>query len=268
MDVNHGPLPVQASELSAQIAHFLGNELAGTFSVSSCVEPEPPRWVGARQLRQIEPTCRFDLSIRWSSAGEATACLEVSLMLADAMIDLAMGSQPHPLDHQRHSLTAVDRYLLQPALWRVLAGINQAVAAAGASLEWANGGAAEPAAERSDAQYLDLPFRVWLGECCGVLRLLLPAGPPWLSSPQEGTYAASETASTAGAEGAPVTILAVIEESGYLPTELDALEAGDLLATDLPAAGEIIVTADGKPRFAAQLGQYNGHRAVTITRKL
>ena len=61
---------------------------------------------------------------------------------------------------------------------------------------------------------------------------------------------------------------AAIQETGLYVHDISNLAKGDLLVTDASAGGEVIVTVNGKPRFAGQLGQYNGHRAVTITRKL
>ncbi len=65
-----------------------------------------------------------------------------------------------------------------------------------------------------------------------------------------------------------VTLAAIIEETGHGHEEIESLAPGDLLVSDLSPDGEIILTLDGVPAFAARLGQYNGHRAVTITRKL
>jgi len=50
--------------------------------------------------------------------------------------------------------------------------------------------------------------------------------------------------------------------------ELAGLATGDLLTTDAPADGEVIVRVAGIPRFAARLGRCHGRRAITITRRM
>jgi flagellar motor switch/type III secretory pathway protein FliN len=107
-----------------------------------------------------------------------------------------------------------------------------------------------------EQKLLDLPIRVQLGECTGLLRLLLGAN--LLGLPEEASSPAADT----------VKLVAAIQETGLYVHDISNLAKGDLLVTDASAGGEVIVTVNGKPRFAGQLGQYNGHRAVTITRKL
>ena len=50
--------------------------------------------------------------------------------------------------------------------------------------------------------------------------------------------------------------------------ELAGLAAGDIIATDTPADGEVILRIGGIPKFAAKLALADGRRALTITRRL
>ena len=56
-------------------------------------------------------------------------------------------------------------------------------------------------------------------------------------------------------------------------TELDAadladLTDGDVIVTDLPTDGEVIVRVGGIPKFAARLQLADGRKTIQITRRL
>ena len=266
MDVNLGQA---SSALPAELARRLCLGLEASLHASAQTQAQPPRWAGPDELRLAEPSCQFEL---WASAkaGAGPACLELSPLLADAMIDLVLGSSPQPLGHRRQGLTAVDRQLLGPVVERIVASFNDALAAWSLKLELPQDRVARvPAQASPEERLLDLPIRVGLGECTGLLRLLLRANLLGLqddaSSQAQGDMAAPVDPAPADAA---VTLVAAIEETGHRGPELSNLAQGDLLVSDASAGGEVIVTVDGVPRFAGQLGQYNGHRAVTITRKL
>jgi flagellar motor switch protein FliM len=264
MDVNHCPASPALSALTAELARRLCSGLEDVLHASVQTQALPPRWAGPDELRLAEPSCQFELSASGKEAA-GPACLELSPLLADAMIDLVLGSAPQPLGHRRQGLTAVDRQLLGPVIERIVASFNDALAAWPLKLELPDAaardgrraispGVSPPASP--EEKLLDLPFRVQLGECTGLLRLLLGANIPGL--PEETSYPPADT----------VRLVAAIEETGRYVHDLSNLAKGDLLVTDASAGGEVIVTVNGVPRFAGQLGQYNGHRAVTITRKL
>lgn len=255
MDVNHCPASPAVSALTAELARRLGSGLTELLHASAQTQAQPPRWTGPDERRLAEPSCQFELSAS-GNAGAGQACLELSPLLADAMIDLVLGGSPEPLGHRRQGLTAVDRQLLAPVVERIVASFNDAMAAWPLKLELPDAAARDARPAMPKEKLLDLPIRVALGECTGLLRLLLGAN---LLGLPEATPSPADAAAT---------LVAAIEETGRYIPELSNLAQGDLLVTDAATGGEVIVTVNGKPRFAGQLGQYNGHRAVTITRKL
>jgi hypothetical protein len=312
MEVNHCPASPALSALTAELARRLCSGLDEALHTSAQTQAQPPRWASPDELRLAEPSCRFEFSAS-GKAATGPACLELSPSLADAMIDLVLGGSPQPLGHRRQGLTAVDRQLLGPVVERLVASFNEAMAAWPVKLEFpdtaakdghrAEGGDGRhpegpdgrPAMQ--DEKFLDLSFRVELGECIGLLRLLLGGmatlfvamvAPP---SPLGGGFgcgrhpghpqadlgvppdmATNNVAMPPLIDSAPaadtVRLVAAIQETGRYVKDLSNLAKGDLLVTDVSAGGEVIVTVNGVPRFAGQLGQYNGHRAITITRKL
>jgi hypothetical protein len=67
---------------------------------------------------------------------------------------------------------------------------------------------------------------------------------------------------------AALKLTASIEAGELDADELDALAEGDVIVTDLPVGGEVIVRVGGIPKFAARLKLTDGRKTVQITRRL
>ena len=102
-------------------------------------------------------------------------------------------------------------------------------------------------------------FRLGLGGQIGALRLCLPEA--LLSDRHDGARRRRRIAG-------PLEISVVTAEIELSQTELNGLSAGDILMTDTPADGEVIVRVAGIPKFRGRLGTCDGQRAVTITRRM
>ena len=262
-----GPVPLAA--LTEQLSGRLCQALEDVLQVRPRAGARRMQLVGPEALREGEPTCRFELCCRLAADGTSAsglaegiatntsplrpAHLELSPSLADAMIDLLLGAAPRPLVRPRGALTAVDRRLLANVVEHIVQGVNLALAPAGIRLELPPEPAPQAAGTGRGGLLLDLSLELHLGNCRGTLRLVLAA------------EALAELCPP-GAPGRRLKLTAAVQEP-LDEGDLGRLAAGDVLVTDA-AAGEVIVYVDGQPRFAGTLGQYNGHRAVTITRRL
>jgi len=187
-------------------------------------------------LAACEPTCRFTLP----QAQTPKAVLQLSAELADILLDLLLGGDGRAIK-PRGPLTALDRQLLRPAVEQLTAALPLP-----ASPEHCPQSPAPSAVLAS--------LNVTVEQAQGSLQLLLLADP------------------TACVE-ALLTLADEVEISVGIEEQLDAasfqgLAAGDLLVSDVSPDGEVIVRVGGLPRFAARLGQFNGKRAITITRRL
>lgn len=67
---------------------------------------------------------------------------------------------------------------------------------------------------------------------------------------------------------APLELSAALEGITLDQAELAELAEGDIVATDVPADGEVIVRVGGIPKFAARLGTSGGRKLLTIVRRL
>jgi len=99
---------------------------------------------------------------------------------------------------------------------------------------------------------LALGGRVGTMRLCGCGRLTAGAGP----APVRRTASAA------------LEVTASIEAGELDAAELDALADGDVIVTDLPTDGELIVRVAGIPKYAGRLKLADGRRIIEITRRL
>jgi flagellar motor switch protein FliM len=67
---------------------------------------------------------------------------------------------------------------------------------------------------------------------------------------------------------ATLDVSGVLAETTMTIADLRNLEVGDVVATEKPAASPVVLTAGGKPKFLAHIGQYKGNRALRISRAI
>lgn len=199
--------------------------------------------LAAACTRQGEPTCWLPLPL---AGADDAAQLHVPPPLADVLIDLLMGGSGQCAS-TRSSLTSIDLQLLKPL-----------IAAAGAALQTqlaqcATGATGASATVDGPPLHLAAALELTLVAPPGTHQLVLTLSP----------------AVVAKVPPLPKTTVQLVAAVGE-PADTDdlaRLQAGDLLMSESPS-GEVIVSLDGKPAFAAQLGQYEGRRAIRITRTL
>jgi len=216
------------------------------------------------ELAELEPTCRFAVP---ADHPRLAVCFSPSL--AEALLDLLLGGDGQ-VCKPRGPLTVLDRQLLGPLVEQIAGlaspelpprpmenGRNSptgTVAAGGdARVTRMQSSWPHPQAGEDTASCV-VALRVRLAEAALAMWLVWPC--------DAGTLAAALLP-----QAEDVELAAVIRESADR-TALAGLADGDLLVSDVAPDGEILVTLGGIPRFAATLGQSNGKRAVTITRKL
>jgi len=202
-------------------------------------------------------SCRYVLRPR--RGRPAVAAVSFSPEIAFAMIDRLLGASGPAAYVPSRAPTEVDR--------RVLRGVAAAAAEA-LSTVWpaddAAGFAAVPGEfgpealrpDGTDGPVVVVSAAVALGRRVGAVRLGIP-----------GRIAAADADRGQPPAAGPLE-LAVCLPAEIGPDELAQLAPGDVLITDSPADGEVVVRLAGIPKYAARLGSADGHRAVRITRKL
>lgn len=184
--------------------------------------------------------------------------IEIDRGLAFVMIDALLGGD-HGAYIPDRALTGVEHGLLRHVIDEAGTCLAEAWSGPGSvSFETVGPGAA---AGPGPLGHVDQPVTVLtlhlaMSGQSGTLRLCLPRS---LFSP-------------GGAEprrsGGPIEISVVTAEVALSSSDLAGLSAGDILTTDTPADGEVIIRVAGIPKFRGLLGTCNGRRAVTITRRI
>ena len=115
---------------------------------------------------------------------------------------------------------------------------------------------AKPRQIDSDSPVNVLEFTISFGGATDSMRLCIP----------RATLCCDSEQSSAGhIRRGPVEITASLAEISLSRDEWSDLAEGDILTTDTPVDGEVIVRVAGIPKYLARLGACQGRRAVTIT---
>ena len=185
--------------------------------------------------------------------------LEMQRGLAFAMVDALLGGNEGVYIPDR-ALTGVERGILRHVIDVAAECLGEAWSAhlAGVSFEVL---AADSPAVSGGLGHVDQPVTVLtlhqaMSDQAGTLRLCLPQS---LLSPGLGG---------AGRPCGPVEISVDTDEVTLWSSDLADMSVGDILTTETPAGGEVIVRVAGIPKFRGRLGTCNGRRAVTITRRI
>lgn len=218
-----------------------------------------------------EPTCCHILSGRPAAAGAAAhggeqttrhrVWVDADRSISFALIDALLGGTEGAYIPNR-ALTDVERGLLRHIIDAIAAGLGESWPGDdGRTFEVLGDEPCDgPQAEgQAHEPVTVLAFHLDLAGQGGTLRLCLP---------QSLLPAHAERDQAARTPSGPVEVSVVTAEIELSTSELADLAAGDILTTDTPADGEVVIRVAGIPKFGGRLGTCNGQRAVTITRRV
>jgi len=171
---------------------------------------------------------------------------------AGAMIDLILGGRPYRRASGQRALTPIDRHLLGRVLDRS-AELLASTAALGRPLQ------------RSEtAPMPDCPA-LW------TVRFDLDiGGAMWLfadSAPRAAAEAAGDV-DEQQTRGGPIEFSATLDAAEITAEQLAELDAGDIIATDVPVDGRIIIRLAGIPKYVGRLSTVDGKKAITIIERI
>jgi len=197
-----------------------------------------------------EPTCCFALCPEPQNCpGQIAAWMELPQPIALAAVDRLLGGPGDAENTPQRALTAVERRLLRQMLDVVRRELCEHL---------------QSAAGQDSAKSLDSPDRavvatleLTLGGHVGAMRLCV--GADLLKLPPSAQANAS-------AKLGPIELAVTLESPGQEQPGLpDKLAAGDIIASDVPADGELAVRIAGIPKFTGNLCAADGKRAIRLT---
>ncbi len=199
--------------------------------------------------------------LRGEDSCESSAVwVELPAGLAYACVDLLLGGD---LDEGVYvpcrPLSGVERGLLRRVVRRIGACLSRCwPVQPSPEFRPADDGAGDRAADGPAhmAPVLVLSFGVSVGPASGQVRICAPES--LLGSPPESSDGRVAT-------GGPVEVSVTLPEFAMSADDVASLSPGDILVTDTPSDGQVVVRVAGIPKYVARLGACNERRAVTIS---
>jgi len=260
-----------ARELSDRLSEQLGARVEVAFAFA---ESRP---YGDFIHSLSETSC---LAVLRADPPGANFCCDLSLDIVYRMIGRLLrdgggaGSVP-----PTRPLTQIERALVLPLIEGVAKSLAAAWTTAGPVAVREESLESSPATVRvmpADEQVTAARFQVHFGSSSGRLSLCLPgpvteflcdpnAAPPPL--PTRSQREAQRQDVTRNLLDAAVELRAVLAETRLRLSDVLTLHEGDIITTNRAAASaEVPIEVQAREKFAGQLGQYGGNRAVAITR--
>ena len=217
----------------------------------------------------IEPTCCYLLSAAPAGSAPAdnrtaksmleTLWLELSPQITHPLLDMMLGGSGQVSSAGR-PVTAIQHRLLQKVVdvfaCRLTAGWNGTMNFSCRIVSDLQGRQAMRLMAPDETTAI-VTMDLSAGQCAGPLRLCLPC--PLLETSLPACRLDSP------AHQGPIEVAATTEDMTLTADELSNLAPGDILVTETPSDGEIILRLAGIPKYRARLGASEGRRAVTIT---
>lgn len=220
------------------------------------------------------PTC---FSLLTCSSLDGYFCVEMSPLIVYPFVDRLLGGNNKGLVIPQRPMTSIEGRIMR----RILGlGLN----ALGEAWSGVRDIAFDIEAMESNPHLVQIVppnevvvvigFEIKLGNRAGTMSLCMPYNviEPVMEDLGSETWFVSGRGSSDDADPAIVSRLndstiqieATLAETTITLAELEALEIGDIITTDLPATAPISVSIGGRPKFEATLGQHRGQRAIQI----
>jgi len=203
--------------------------------------------------------------------------LEISPQIAFPIIDRLLGGSGRDWYVPNRPLTEIEQRLLRRVANIAAQSLDRCWPAAGEPhrrLRWECGQTIGAFPQPPAVPVVLAKFTLTMGRHAGAMRLcvpsrLAPTASDLVGAPNQadgGYRAASASGRPAGA--GPLELSVVVQDISLSAEELSQLESGDVLVTDTPIDGNVLVRIGGIPKFYARLGSSNGKRAIQITRRI
>ncbi|HWB18785.1 MAG TPA: flagellar motor switch protein FliM [Phycisphaerales bacterium] len=209
-------------------------------------------------------------------------CLELSPLIIYPIIDRLMGGANRELFIPQRPMTGIEVRLIKNILARAMAGLTEAWEGV-KKIEFKLG---EMESNPQIVQIVPpnevvvvIGFEIKMTNRAGTMNLCIPfnviepliealSAQSWFSAGKhrDGDHWDSVIANRLN--DAVLEVAGVLAETTMTMSELRGLEVGDLIVTEKAAAASVVLTAEGKPKFLADIGQYRGQRALRVKREI
>lgn len=209
-------------------------------------------------------------------------CLELSPLIIYPIIDRLLGGSNQELFIPQRAMTLIETRLIHRILNRGMTALSEAWESV-KKIEFALG---EMESNPQIVQIVPpnevvvvIGFEIKMTSRAGTMSLCIPfnvieplvddlSAQSWfMSGRHRGEHQWEEMIADRLSDAA-LSVAGVLAETSITIGDLRNLEIGDLIMTEKPAASPVTLTAGGKPKFLAHIGQHKGNRALRILRPI
>lgn len=213
---------------------------------------------------------------------EGQMCLEVSPLIVYPIIDRLLGGNSQDLFIPQRPMTLIEVRLIGNVTKRALAALAEA---------WAGIRPFEfkVAATESNPQLVQIVppnevvvvvgFELKMGNRAGTMNLCIPynviepvmeqlSSQSWFAHTKGGTAKGFQSQIAGTLSRAPLELTAVLAETTMTLHDLVHLSPGDVITSEHPASSPVVLCVEGERKFAAQIGQFKGKRALKVLRSI
>jgi len=225
------------------------------------------------------PTCFNLLS---APPLEGQMCLEISPLIIYPIIDRLLGGSSAEVFIPQRPLTNIEQRLISRIIDRALNNLTEVWSALVEIKFQLNETESNPHLVQIVAPnevVVVVGFELKIGARAGTISLCIPfnviepvmdrlATQSWLLYQQKAASERQSLELGRHVRRSSVELCSFLAETTLTLGELMSLQPGDVIPTEHPANGEVIIQVEGKDKYAGRLGQYKGAKAIKITRTI
>ena len=242
------------------------------------------RVIGVEQLTYNEfiqslpnPTCFLTLE---GAPLEGQMCLEISPLIVYPIVDRMLGGANHGMFIPQRPLTSIEWGLMNRIVDRALVHLSE---------EWQNLVEAEFKVVNTESNpqlvhivaptevVIFITFEIKIGQHVGTMSLCMPfntiesvlsrlTSQSWFYKPKKTTENQRKRL-VRNLHKSTVPIVAHLASTRIRLSQLNSLRAGDVIEFDKRAEADLILKINGVNKFAAQMGQVRGYKAMRLVRR-
>ncbi len=223
------------------------------------------------------PTCMQLLSCR---PLDGNMILEINPLIIFPIIDRLLGGGNDAAFIPDRALTAIETTLVHCIIERAMDTLQEAWRPITSIDFQAVRSESNPAMVQivpPDEVVVVMGFEIGTGGRSGMMSLCIPfnviepimsecRGHNWSVYTRSNEDDASKNRLVGRVRGTVVNLTAYLAETTISLDELMQLKPDDILKTEKPAKGELLVTVNGRPKFRGKPGIYKGRKALGLTR--
>ncbi|TVQ54583.1 MAG: flagellar motor switch protein FliM [Phycisphaerales bacterium] len=209
-------------------------------------------------------------------------CLELSPLIIYPIIDRLLGGSNHDVFIPQRAMTMIETRLIKQILERGMAALTEAWESV-RKIDFKLG------EMESNPQIMQIVppnevvvvigFEIKMTNRAGTMSLCIPfnviepliedlSARNWFMTGKHSEESHWGRHIAGQISDAALDVGAILAQTAISMQDLRSLEVGDIITTEKPAVSPVVLEVEGVPKFIGHIGQFKGHRAVRIQRRI